>query len=211
MNDASEPRGSGLPADRLQVGKPRLTFSHTRESGRPEKEIWLEVRVRIDPEWVAAYRLVPQDGRHIVAEVRLMPYEPDAQPGNWSRIAARVPTYGVPWTSLRALQAQRVLEAAQAVVEWWLDSESPDDPRRISRILSDFDLNPVPDRIQSRRRRRPDRDVARAAAAYAAAPVGSRRQAVADEMCCSIYTADKWIADARQRGKLPAVQPETSR
>jgi hypothetical protein len=204
MNDAREPRGSGLPGDRLQVGKPRLTFTHTRESGRPEKQIWLEDR--IDREWVASYSLVPQAGRPIVAETRLVPYEPDAQPGSWSRSVAGAPTGGVPWRSLRALHAQRALEHAQRVMEWWLEPESPDDPRRIRRILTDFDLYPVPDRIKARRRRRSDVDVARAAAAYAAAPTGSKRQAVADEMCCAASTADKWIADARQRGMLPEAR-----
>lgn len=54
---------------------------------------------RIDPDWVAAYRLVPEGGSPVVAEVRVFPYEPGQSFGCWSGVVA--PRGGVPARVLR--------------------------------------------------------------------------------------------------------------
>lgn len=66
----------------------RLTKKQAKELGRKTVSVhhlWLIVRVR--DEWRIAYRLVPRDGRPLVAEVRVYPLQgdlPDLKPGQWA-------------------------------------------------------------------------------------------------------------------------------
>lgn len=190
-----------LSRSRLEVGKPHLTYMHTRESGRPENVIWLEER--LDDEWVAAYLFTAQNGGHVLAEARLFPYEQDGKPGEWSRSAESVPSGGIPSTQVRDLHTDRARKYARAIHEWWEDSS--DDPdlaaEHLGRVLARFHLNRrvVMSSHIARRRRRLDSDVARGAAAYAG---DGRIKAAADALCCSESNAYKVIADARSRGFL---------
>lgn len=61
-------------------------------------DVWVEQS--LEDEWIAAYRLVPQDGLPVVAELRIFPMEKDRSgPGEWSGtlrgIEAPVPAGGL--------------------------------------------------------------------------------------------------------------------
>ena len=171
---------------------------HTRRHpDKPENEIWVEIR--LDADWQAAYLLVAQDGRHVIAEVHLIPYENERSallsPGEWSR--SSVPAGGVPFDKLRALRTDEVLRA----VRDYLDSHT--DPAHVDRVLPRFKLERegVAD-VVPRRPRRSDADVARAAERWAEAPHGQRRRTVADATDYSESNVAKMIRDARDRGFL---------
>lgn len=178
-----------LPASRLEVGKPYLTMTHRRSGpgGAPEDLIWLGVR--LDEDWVAAYRFVPQDGKHVIAEVRVVPID-------------AVPAGGLPLDKLRSLQTDGMLRAVQEILEY---KERQAGREYLERVLPRFelDLRAMMD-VVPRRHRRSDVDVARAAAAYAAAPRNAKRRAIAKELSYSLSNASKLIKDARDRGFLTA-------
>jgi hypothetical protein len=85
--------------------------------GQVVREAWLEVRLDDDgaPGWIAAYRVVPVDGRPVIAEVRLFPAEPRRDPGRWSAetlgSGATVPLGGLPFAAVRALKPSKHLHA----------------------------------------------------------------------------------------------------
>ena len=85
---------------RHQLGLPAL--------GVPEA-FWIEAP--IDAEWTVAYRMVPQHGRPVIAEVRVFPSEdnPSRHPGEWSatRLGA-TPTVPAGGVSTRLLRAMRL-------------------------------------------------------------------------------------------------------
>lgn len=65
-------------------------------------------RQRVDQNWLAYYRLIPQAGGPVVAEVRLFPYEAGALGGEWSGSRGQdpvVPPGGLPARVLRAVNA----------------------------------------------------------------------------------------------------------
>lgn len=72
------------------------------------KEAWVETP--LGPGWIAAYRLVPQRGMPVVAELRIFPAESGRprQPGRWSGeflgVAARVPPGGLTTRLLRTVR-----------------------------------------------------------------------------------------------------------
>jgi hypothetical protein len=68
------------------------------------EEMWVEDA--IDDDWVAAYRVMVEDGQPLVAEVRLFPHAPleGRGAGRWSERVADVPADGVPGRTLRELR-----------------------------------------------------------------------------------------------------------
>jgi hypothetical protein len=126
-----------LPSSRLKVGSGHLTFSDRRneQDGSQESLIWLEVRLSAD--WVAAHRLISHGRRHVIAEVRLLPYEDGATPGEWSGASHAVPVDGVPWEKLRELRTERAVLKAQEIIEFL---ESRAGGAYLERVLSRFEL-----------------------------------------------------------------------
>jgi hypothetical protein len=72
------------------------------------EDLWLEVPIR-DGEWLAAYRVLSQNGTPVIGEVRLFPNERNRQrTGEWSGVLlgprAKVPAGGVTHRLLRELR-----------------------------------------------------------------------------------------------------------
>jgi hypothetical protein len=72
------------------------------------EDLWLEVPIR-DGSWIAAYRLLPQDGAPVIGEVRLFPNEQTRSvAGSWSGellgTRAKVPPGGITHRLLRELR-----------------------------------------------------------------------------------------------------------
>lgn len=96
------------PDCRMDSGVVTCVVCKKEISDKAIAQTWLRV-VLPGGEWVAAYRLTPQDGRYVVGEVRLFPNEPKgAHPGQWSaeRLGndAPVPPGGLPARLIRAVK-----------------------------------------------------------------------------------------------------------
>lgn len=175
-----------LPTSRLKVGKPHFTYTYERpyQDDREVRSIWAQIR--IDEDWVAAYRLQGQDGRHVVAEAHLIPF------------SERVPEGGITHRTLGALRTDDVLRALRAFLEDVYDQGGGD---HLERHLPNFEIDFLRATDSTTNRyRRSDADLERAGRVYSEAPVGSKRAAVADEMGCSKSAADKWIRRAKDLG-----------
>lgn len=191
---------------RLKIGKPRLTF----HQGREGNYAWLEHR--LDESWVAVYRLVPQDGRPVIAEVRIVPYveklPPGASPGTF---IGEVPRGGVQSVQLSALRTEAVLRAQLEVIDWW---DSCGRREFVERIQRRFGFDPV--RVRSAAARRPhaadDEELARIASAYVhECEAGARapRKSAAASLCISETESQlaKRLHAARERGILGGARP----
>lgn len=85
--------------------------------GDVETFAWVE---RPMGEWIAAFRLVPKDGRPVVAEVRVFPNEDRKRAlGEWSHDEENVPLGGLTTTALRGVHVQPGLEAFPDVMHSW--------------------------------------------------------------------------------------------
>lgn len=110
------------PDDRLEVGGANVIYRHVEGgSDQPAGEVWVELR--LDADWVATYLIEPEDGRPVIAELRVLPYEEDMErkalvgPGQWS--SRSVPLGGVPLEKLRSVATQDILEVAQDRLAQW--------------------------------------------------------------------------------------------
>jgi hypothetical protein len=131
-------RETDLPEGRLEIGGANLIYRLvSRGSDQPEDEVWVEIR--LDADWVAAYRIEPDEGRPVIAELRVLPYEDDMErnallgPGDWSRRS--IPPGGVPLEKLRGLRSEHVLKAVQDRIEQW-----PNEVEYLNDVLADFGL-----------------------------------------------------------------------
>jgi hypothetical protein len=86
-------------------------------------EIWLETA--LDDQWRAASRLAVQNGRPVIAEVRVFPHEPgDRQhvPGRWSAdvlgVLAKVPDEGLTARGLRKTRLGEYPTHAHEILKW---------------------------------------------------------------------------------------------
>jgi len=133
-------RETDSPDGRLEIGEPSVTYRYVGcRAERPDDELWVEVR--LDTDWVAAYLIEPRDGKPVVAEVRVLPYEDRPErtallsPGEWSR--DNVPSGGVPFESVRSLRSEQILRVVQEQVEGW-----PDEAEYLKDVLADFGFDP---------------------------------------------------------------------
>jgi hypothetical protein len=101
----------------MPIPKRQVVFSHRPGSRRfgTREEFWIEAP--IDPEWTVAYRVLPQGGRPVIAEVRIFPSVPELgawrpHAGHWEpvqlermredlKVEAKVPEGGVTARLLR--------------------------------------------------------------------------------------------------------------
>ena len=208
MSDSVHPRSvnaeSTLATSRLEVGKPRVTFEELRDGRRVNR---IRVEHRLDHEWVAVYCLVAKNGRLVIAEQKICPYDEDARAGEWSD----PPDDDPPSDKSRELHTASTRQALRAFLEY-LEDEC-DGREFLERVFPRFELDRgmVLSEGIPRRRRRTDLDLARAAEAIANANDDGWRQAVADKMCCSTWTAYKWRTAARDRGFLNSDDELTDR
>src|SRR5688572_25527979 len=86
------------------------------------KECWIEAKV--DDRWMVAYRLIPQGGVAVVAEVRLFPLQKESvqrSPGEWSAgllgIHATAPRGGIDARLLRKIRIGEHYSAGQAFLK----------------------------------------------------------------------------------------------
>ncbi len=111
-------RKAGIPDDRIRPIPPGMEPVFVRV-----QTAWTSRA--LDDEWTVAYRLVPQDGRPIVAEVRIFPTEP-AVPGwprgEWSAqlkgVEAKAPPGGLTARKLRTVGLKADVLAAEKVLNW---------------------------------------------------------------------------------------------
>jgi len=191
-----------------EVGKARLTFHQRRtcgcgpdcQLGPSEDTIWIEVR--LDQGWVAAHRIAPQDGRLIVGEVRLIPFEPTADPGEYRESA--VPPGGARSDLVRSISAGEALSAAVEMIDRLESEPAPNAPWSIRDALRDFNVEP--EQIIARRpHAATDAQLAEAAAAYADAYRDGARaylQVAAHRLGLSPDTVSKRRRAAQDRGIL---------
>ena len=129
-------RETDTPGGRLEVGKPNVGYRHLDRPGIPD-EVWIEVR--LDADCVAAFLIEPADGRPVIAEVRVLPYEDDPErkallgPGEWSR--SDIPPGGAPLEKLRTLRAERILRFARDAIK-----QLPAEAEYLGEVLADFGL-----------------------------------------------------------------------
>jgi hypothetical protein len=176
---------------------------------KPPHETWLEVP--LDGSWIAAYRVVPQEGRPVVAEVRVFPDENAPRPqGRWSaeRLGdqAPVPVGGVPARVLRQLRVREHLSLYDEIVQRYHPSQS----FRVSLLEHGFT------RVmkEAGHRRRSDLFYAEIASAYVRltadrAPIRRLREELEREG--GLYFAEATVRDfvnrARRRGLLTPSPP----
>ncbi len=172
------------------------------------QEAWLEVE--LDGGWIAAYRLMAQEGRPVVGEVRVFPNESaPREQGRWSaeRLGdqAPVPFGGVPARVLRQLRVREHLSLIDDVVE-----QHQEQSFRLE--LLDHGFTQVA--MEAGRRGRSDLFYAEIASAYVRllgehAPINQLRRQLQDLE--GLHFAEATIRDfvnqARHRGLLTSSPP----
>lgn len=138
IGERSLDRETDFPGGRLEIGTPNISYRLVeRQPGVLDDEVWIELR--LDADWVAAYLIEPADGRPVIAEVRVLPYEDDSErkalfgPGEWSRRG--IPSGDVPVEKLRKLRTEQMLRAVQDSIE-----QLPDEAGYLNEVLADFGL-----------------------------------------------------------------------
>jgi hypothetical protein len=195
---------------------------HVTRGDTATDELWYEAEVG---EWVAAWRLLPQGGRVVFGELRLLPNEPRRKAGRWSADRARVPGGGITVKELRRLVVEigEHRRQAQSGVSNWITKEL----RRERPLLYPFGPQGLFERhgvtgafvdetggvvsgvvamhLAPKRMRRDNRFYAEMAAAYAqAVEAGNNRpiDTIADALDRSRNTVKDVIREARARGLL---------
>jgi hypothetical protein len=101
----------------LQTRTPRLTEVVVT----PAENIWVEEPLPSDDRWTVACRVVIQERRAVVAEVRVFPSEPSRPPGRWSGEwlgrKATVPDGGLHTRHLRSIKVAHSARSIPALVE----------------------------------------------------------------------------------------------
>lgn len=86
-------------------------------------DLWLEAPLPADAAWTVAYRMVVQDKRAVVAELRIFPTEdhPDREAGSWSGewlgTKAQVPAGGLTTRAVRSVQLGHDVHALGSIAE----------------------------------------------------------------------------------------------
>lgn len=156
---------------------------------------------------MAAYRLEPQDGRLVIAEVRVIPYRSDQWPGEPQ--AGPTPAGGLPATVLRTVQTEAVLKAVTDKWQKLLES----DPRAeefFTRLFREFALDKRTLNQRARPHQVTDSELAFLAADYVelcSREERAPRKKLADSHALSDGQIRKLLQKARERGLLNSVGP----
>lgn len=186
-------RDPGLRTTRLKVGKPHLSFTQNKSAVGAPLEYWVWLQERLEDDWVACYRLVPDGaGSFKIGSVRLEPY------GESQVDAPTVETY-------RQLKTVGALREAADIAAWFA-SEGYDDAF-VQRITERFGMpEMVGGAVRPRGANTPaDIELAHAAQAWVGHFDGgssSPTKDIAVDLCISHSAAAKRIAKARLRGVL---------
>ena len=86
------------------------------------ENVWIEAPLDADNRWLVAYRVVVQEGRAVVAELRVFPNEPEHKnPGEWSAEwvgrHAVVPAGGLSTRGLRSIRIGREMHSLKALID----------------------------------------------------------------------------------------------
>ena len=110
----SSTNAAGVPADKIQLCK------QCRSVHVVVNTSW--ITTPIDDRWTVAYRLVPQDGQPVVAEVRVYPTEPNQQAREWSGVLrgtdAKVPRGGLTARRFRTITLGGHLAQGTEAMGW---------------------------------------------------------------------------------------------
>lgn len=185
-----------------------VCHEHVPLTGPPE--VWLEVTLGEDQEWVAAYRIVPdEDRRPAVAELRVFPNEPGRRnPGRWSaeRLGDQAPVPGHGLTA-RLLRQVKVAEHVDGKMTEILEAQRGRLPAgRVAERLAEHGLADAPPRFRGRGRE--DTYLASLASQYVQLlDQGSRTpvQALASQLGQDPAEVRDLIHEARSRGLLTAA------
>jgi transposase-like protein len=195
---------------------------HVTRGDTATDELWYEAEVG---DWIAAWRLLPQGGRVVFGELRLLPNEPRRKAGRWSGDRARVPGGGITVRELRRLVLEIGEHRRQA--RSGVANRITKELRRERPLLYPFGPEGLFERhgvtgpfvdetggvvsgvfamhLPPKRMRRDDRFYAEMAAAYAeAVAAGNNRpiDTIADALGRSRNTVKDVIREARARGLL---------
>jgi hypothetical protein len=193
-----------------------FTLAAVTPKRHPDRTSYWTVSFTPDGQWAAAYRLIAQRRRLVVAEVRVYPatpymisahgavppLDPEAPP------VAPCPPRGITTRVLRGIRVGQVMASVNA------------GHRRIAKELPDFYKNsfgslevakPIARGTQKRRGRPPESDLkyARVATAYVEACDAGHHpvKTVATTFKIPPATATVWIQAARRRGLLSETSP----
>jgi hypothetical protein len=145
------------------MAEPVLRFrSRVLAPGKVVHECWLEQMMAGG--WVAAYRLVPRDGRPLVAEVRVFPRDKTSpcQPGEWAAesqgFTAPVPPGGLTARMLKSIKLGTYLDDAMRIIrrmerKWGREAVHGD-----MRLLTRHGFTPATGQATSRSGRPPAHD-----------------------------------------------------
>ena len=129
-------RETDFPGGRLEIGGTNVGYRHVQlEPGSAGEELWIEVR--LDAAWVAAFLIEPVEGRPMIAEVRVVPYQGDPDrnallgPGGWSR--GEIPSDEIPIEKLKSLRSMQMLRVARDLIE-----ELPEEAEYLNEVMADF-------------------------------------------------------------------------
>ncbi len=191
-----------------EVGTVTFTFDRrlAYPGGQILRAIWATLRLPEDPRWVAAYRLEPQDGRFVIAEMRVVPYDTNARPGPPQ--AGPTPAGGVPATLLRVIHTEAVLKRVQA--DWQELLNEKDAEGFFTRIFREFDIDAKVVEARTRRATPSDDELAALSRDYVVlCGNGTRapRRALAENRSLSAGHIAKQLHEARNRGLLAGRGP----
>jgi hypothetical protein len=118
------------PFDMGRRGRTRLSIAHTETpNGTPSgTDVWFEVALGGTWEaapWRVAYRLLPQDGEIVVAELRVFPHlgSPGFEAGSWNVESDIIATGGI---TARLMRTEVVVgrHVFQLLPEFWFETTS---------------------------------------------------------------------------------------
>lgn len=188
-------RNATLTPDCQEVGNLRYSVRRAGFDDPVERAVWYEVR---HGDWVAAYRVLAHEGRPIIGEIRLFPFEEGSRAGEWSGNPESAKG-GVRSEVARQLATERTLEAVRSIFEAQIDSGNGWPLPRF-----DFDPGPATDVIL-----RPHRTPLRELARDVAKPCADAKRrgdptglAVASHYGCKLSYAPKLKRKARDADLL---------
>lgn len=93
-----------------------------QEDFRKHLETWYVYP--LTDQWTAAFRLVPQDGRPVIGELRIYPTEQGAKPGEWSgstgQTSPEVPRGGLTARAIRQVRTDEALREVHSHMDAWI-------------------------------------------------------------------------------------------